>query len=373
MAAVIELENISKHYSPTIIGVDDVSLSVEDGTFVTLLGPSGCGKSTLLRMIGGFETPTAGRIRLGGEDVTNQPPYRRAVNMVFQDYALFPHMSVGDNVGYGLKVMGCSELDIRTRVFDALKLVGLYDKLKLKPHQLSGGQRQRIALARAIVRRPKVLLLDEPLSALDAKLREQMQIELKTLQEKVGITFIMVTHDQTEALVMSDRVVVMDKGRVAQEGRPQDLYDHPASPYVANFIGTTTFLEGGVEAATEGEARIATGGGTLTALTDRPFAKGDAVLIGLRPEKLRLLAEGETSDNLLQGTVAEVIYYGLGIRLGIRLAHGGKVWSDALLPDSLSRSAVPEPGLPVRLAVQPHNIFVFPATSEPVLQEGTGR
>ena len=359
MAAIIELERISKHYSPTIIGVDNVSLTVEDGEFVTLLGPSGCGKSTLLRMIGGFEDPTGGTIRLAGADVTHAPPYRRAVNMVFQDYALFPHMSVGQNVGYGLKLMGLDRLEIETRVYDALKLVGLYDKLKLRPHQLSGGQRQRIALARAIVRRPKVLLLDEPLSALDAKLREQMQIELKQLQEKVGITFIMVTHDQTEALVMSDRVVVMQKGRLEQEGSPQALYDHPASPYVANFIGTTNFLPGRVAQASESAAVIDLKSGQLSALTDRPFRSGAEVTVGLRPEKLRFLGPGETAQNTLEGAIDEVIYYGLGLRIGVALPGGARVHVDTMLQDRLSRSAVPEIGAPVRIAVEAHNVFVF--------------
>jgi putative spermidine/putrescine transport system ATP-binding protein/spermidine/putrescine transport system ATP-binding protein len=359
MAAIIELERISKHYSPTIIGVDNVSLTVGDGEFVTLLGPSGCGKSTLLRMIGGFEDPTGGTIRLAGEDVTHAPPYRRAVNMVFQDYALFPHMSVGQNVGYGLKLMGLDRLEIETRVYDALKLVGLYDKLKLRPHQLSGGQRQRIALARAIVRRPKVLLLDEPLSALDAKLREQMQIELKQLQEKVGITFIMVTHDQTEALVMSDRVVVMQKGRLEQEGSPQALYDHPASPYVANFIGTTNFLPGRVAQASESAAVIGLKSGQLSALTDRPFRSGAEVTVGLRPEKLRFLGPGETAQNTLEGAIDEVIYYGLGLRIGVALPGGARVHVDTMLQDRLSRSAVPEIGAPVRIAVEAHNVFVF--------------
>ncbi|PZU24556.1 MAG: Fe3+/spermidine/putrescine ABC transporter ATP-binding protein [Shinella sp.] len=364
MATIIELDHISKQYGPDILGVDDISLNVEDGEFVTLLGPSGCGKSTLLRMIGGFEEPTGGRIRLAGEDVTFSPPYRRAVNMVFQDYALFPHMTVGDNVAYGLKLMGCSPREIDTRVFDALHLVGLYDKLKLYPHQLSGGQRQRIALARAIVRRPKVLLLDEPLSALDAKLREQMQTELKQLQEKVGITFIMVTHDQTEALVMSDRIVVMEKGRIAQEGTPQQLYDHPASRYVANFIGTTTFLPGVTESISDGTTRIAIGGGALDAVADIALPVGEAVTIGLRPEKVRLLEEGEAVANTLSGKICEVIYYGLGLRLGIELAGGARLYADKLLPDTLSRSHVPPLGQPVRLAVQPHNVFVFPGEVE---------
>jgi len=365
MAAIIELENISKHYSPTIIGVDNVSLTVEDGEFVTLLGPSGCGKSTLLRMIGGFEEPTRGTIRLADKDVTFDPPYKREVNMVFQDYALFPHMTVGDNVAYGLKTMRLGRMEIETRVHDALKLVGLFDKIKLRPQQLSGGQRQRIALARAIVRRPKVLLLDEPLSALDAKLREQMQIEMKHLHEKVGITFVMVTHDQTEALVMSDRVVVMEKGSIAQEGKPQELYDHPASPYVANFIGTTNFLPGRIARLTEAGADVEIGGGRLIALLDAPLVAGSTVTVGCRPEKLRLLAEGETAANVLQGKIAEVIYYGLGLRVAVELSDGSRVYVDSLLPDRLSLSAVPPLGLPVRVGVEPHNIFVFEGSVAP--------
>lgn len=359
MAAIIELENISKHYSPTIIGVDNVSLTVEDGEFVTLLGPSGCGKSTLLRMIGGFEEPTAGVIRLGDQDVTLDPPYKREVNMVFQDYALFPHMTIGENVAYGLKTFKLDKNTVRTRVKDALTLVGLYDKVNQRPQQLSGGQRQRIALARAIVRRPKVLLLDEPLSALDAKLREQMQIELKHLHEKIGITFIMVTHDQTEALVMSDRVVVMEKGRIAQQGRPQDLYDHPATPYVANFIGTTTFLPGTVAGGADGVATIDVAGTRISAHPEIELAKGATVTVGLRPEKVKLLAEGETAENELEGKITEVIYYGLGLRISVALADGSKIDADTLLPDKLSHSTLPQVGAPVRLGVATHNIFVF--------------
>ena len=365
MAAIIELENISKHYSPTIIGVDDVSLTVEDGEFVTLLGPSGCGKSTLLRMIGGFEDPTAGTIRLADKDVTWDPPYKRAVNMVFQDYALFPHMTVGENVGYGLKMMKLGRAEITEQVKEALSLVGLYDKVDQRPDQLSGGQRQRIALARAIVRRPKVLLLDEPLSALDAKLREQMQIELKHLHEKVGITFIMVTHDQTEALVMSDRVVVMESGRIAQEGRPQDLYDHPTSPYVANFIGTTCFLPGEVASVDGHSVRLSTGGGQIAAQTDMALHQGEAVTVGLRPEKVRILAEGEAADNTLEGTLSEVIYYGLGLRTAVTLANGNIAYSDTLLPDRLSHSTLPRVGARVRIAVEPHNVFVFKGSVAP--------
>lgn len=359
MTAIIELEKLSKHYSSTIIGVDNVSLAVEDGEFVTLLGPSGCGKSTLLRMIGGFEEPTHGTIRLADRDVTFDPPHKREVNMVFQDYALFPHMSVGENIAYGLKLQKLDRGTVNTRVKDALKLVGLQDKINQRPHQLSGGQRQRIGLARAIVRQPKVLLLDEPLSALDAKLREQMQIELKHLHEKVGITFIMVTHDQTEALVMSDRVVVMQSGRIAQEGLPQDLYDHPASPYVANFIGTTNFLPAQISAATADSAQIAVADSTLTALTDAPQTKGAEVTLGFRPEKVRLLAEGELAENSLTGKIAEVIYYGLGLRVSVELADGSRVYVDSLLPDRLSHSVLPKVGRAVRIAIEPRNIFVF--------------
>ncbi len=353
MAAIIELQGISKYYSKTIIGVDDVSLSVGDGEFVTLLGPSGCGKSTLLRMIGGFEEPTHGSIRLAGRDVTQEPPYRREVNMVFQDYALFPHMTVGQNIAYGLKMAGMDRVAARRKAAEALELVGLPDKIDQRPHQLSGGQRQRIALARAIVRRPKVLLLDEPLSALDARMRDQMRIELKHLHEKVGITFIMVTHDQEEALTMSDRIVVMEKGRVAQDGRPQDIYDHPASPYVANFIGTTNFLP--ATPAGQGQFRVA--GGALTSQDAAPTA--GAVTLGFRPEKARFLAPGETAANVVEGRVSEVIYYGLGLRTAVDLGGGATVFVDSLLPDTLVRSAIPQTGSPARVAVEPHNVFVF--------------
>ena len=359
MAAIIELQGISKHYSKTIIGVDDVSLSVEDGEFVTLLGPSGCGKSTLLRMIGGFEEPTHGSIRLAGRDVTWEPPYRREVNMVFQDYALFPHMTVGQNIAYGLKMAGMDARTVLEKSVEALALVGLPDKINQRPHQLSGGQRQRIALARAIVRRPKVLLLDEPLSALDARMRDQMRIELKHLHEKVGITFIMVTHDQEEALTMSDRIVVMERGRVAQDGRPQDIYDHPTSPYVANFIGTTNFLP----ATPKGAGRFSVAGGELT--TPEAAPASGAVTLGFRPEKARILGAGETAANVLEGKISEVIYYGLGLRTAVDLGAGAAVFVDTLLPDTLVRSAIPQPGTPVRVAVEPHNVFVFAGGVQP--------
>jgi ABC-type Fe3+/spermidine/putrescine transport system ATPase subunit len=263
-----------------VVAVDDLSLEVGEGEFVTLLGPSGCGKTTTLRMIAGFETPTKGRIYLAGEDVTELPPYRRQVNTVFQDYALFPHMTIRDNVGYGLRVSGVPKSEIAPRVAEALTTVGLLEKAEARPGNLSGGQKQRVALARALVRNPKVLLLDEPLSALDAKLREAMQVELKHLHQRLGLTFVFVTHDQTEALVMSDRVVVMDRGKIVQSGAPTELYDDPATPYVANFIGTSNMIRG----------EVAHANGELTAVR---FAGGELHATRCGPEGGGLGASGE--------------------------------------------------------------------------------
>lgn len=359
MSPIIELSNISKHYGP-IIGVDHVDLQIEEGEFLTLLGPSGCGKSTLLRMIGGFETPTTGTIRLVGQDVTYLPPQKRDVNMMFQDYALFPHMTIGDNIAYGLKMKGLGKVEARKQALDALELVGLPDKIDQRPDQLSGGQRQRIALARAVVRRPKVLLLDEPLSALDANLREQMQVELKHLHDQIGITFIMVTHDQTEALVMSDRVVVMQKGLIAQDGTPQELYEQPSSTYVASFIGTTNFLEAKVISEVDGRTTIETSGQTLVAKgTTAPRSEG-RVQVGLRPEKLRILAQSDcNSENILTGKVKEHIYYGLGLRTVVELDGGGEVLVDAMLPNGMARATAPSVNAPVRLAIDPEAISLF--------------
>ncbi|WP_193176296.1 ABC transporter ATP-binding protein [Oricola nitratireducens] len=362
MASIIELNDIRKVYGGVIVGVDHVSMSVEDGEFVTLLGPSGCGKSTLLRMIGGFEQPTAGQIVLAGRDVTYEPPHKRDVNMVFQDYALFPHMTVGENISYGLRMMGLPRSETRSKAVEALDLVGLPEKIDQKPHELSGGQRQRIALARAIVRNPKVLLLDEPLSALDANLREQMQVELKHMHEKVGITFIMVTHDQTEALVMSDRVIVMEKGRVAQDGTPAELYDHPETPYVANFIGTTNFLPARVLSRDGGSVVVEAGGTRIIAEVGGALPEGEHIRIGIRPEKLHFAESGASGPgNTLEGRIEEQIYYGLGMRTVVRLAEGSTVLVDGLLPEAVARTTLPEIGSNVRLSIAPHNVRVFAA------------
>ena len=263
--AAVRLESVEKHYGD-VVAVAGVDLEVRDGEFFSMLGPSGSGKTTTLRMIAGFELPTAGRILLHGADVTAIPPFDRDVNTVFQDYALFPHMTVGDNVAYGLVVRKVAKADRVSRVTEALRMVRLEGYEKRKPSQLSGGQRQRVALARALVNRPRVLLLDEPLGALDLKLREEMQIELKAIQQAVGITFIYVTHDQEEALTMSDRLAVFNQGRIEQIGAPAEVYERPATRFVAGFVGTSNLLAGDVA------ERIIGSAGTFT----------------IRPEKIRL-------------------------------------------------------------------------------------
>ena len=259
MAAILEIENVTKTFRGGVRAVDDVTLAVEEGEFLTILGPSGCGKTTTLRMVGGFEYPDAGRIVLDGRDVTDLPPYRRPVNMMFQDFALFPHLTVAQNIGYGLSIAGMKKREAAREVDDALRTIELLDKADRRPAELSIGQKQRVALARALIRRPKILLLDEPMSALDAKLRESMQVELKRLHDQIGLTFMMVTHDQTEALVMSDRIVVMDAGRIVQAGAPTDLYDRPETPYVANFLGTSNMVAGVVSGVSDGAAQVRCG------------------------------------------------------------------------------------------------------------------
>ena len=259
MAAILEIQNVTKTFRGGVRAVDDVTLAVEEGEFLTVLGPSGCGKTTTLRMVGGFEYPDAGRIVLDGRDVTDRPPYRRPVNMMFQDFALFPHLTVAQNIGYGLSIAGMKKREAAREVEDALRTIELLDKADRRPAELSIGQKQRVALARALIRRPKILLLDEPMSALDAKLRESMQVELKRLHDQIGLTFMMVTHDQTEALVMSDRIVVMDAGRIVQAGAPTDLYDRPETPYVANFLGTSNMVGGVVASVADGAAQVSCG------------------------------------------------------------------------------------------------------------------
>jgi len=307
--SIISIRNITKEF-PGVKAVDDANLDIEANEFFALLGPSGCGKTTLLRMIAGFETPTAGSILIDGQDVVDIPPNKRPVNMVFQSYAVFPHMSVADNVAYGLKVTGTAKSEITTRVGEALEMVQLGAMAARKPDQLSGGQRQRVALARALVKRPKVLLLDEPMSALDAKLREQMQLELSRLQQDVGITFVIVTHDQDEALSMADRIAVMDGGKVRQIASPEQLYERPNSRFVADFIGKVNLLDARVVGGGSDGVTIDVGDiGRLT-VPHPPVGGGDICMV-IRPEKIRMTREQPTGADLqVYGTIRDWAYYG---------------------------------------------------------------
>jgi putative spermidine/putrescine transport system ATP-binding protein len=292
--------------SDIVTAVDGVDLEIRDGEFFSMLGPSGSGKTTTLRMIAGFDLPTSGRVFLHGADVTTKPPFERDVNTVFQDYALFPHMNVGDNVAYGLVIRKIPTAERQRRVADALAMVRLSGYERRRPSQLSGGQRQRVALARALVNRPRVLLLDEPLGALDLKLREEMQIELKAIQQSVGITFIYVTHDQEEALTMSDRLAVFNRGRIEQLGSPADVYERPATTFVAGFVGTSNLLRGDVAASIIGEA------GTFT----------------VRPEKIRLGEPGDrvgADETSALGHIRSVVYLGPDTRYVVALDAGSEL------------------------------------------------
>jgi putative spermidine/putrescine transport system ATP-binding protein len=301
----IRLESVEKRFGD-VVAVASIDLEVADGEFFSMLGPSGSGKTTTLRMIAGFELPTAGRILLHGKDMTNVPPFDRDVNTVFQDYALFPHMTVGDNVAYGLMIKKVPKAERQKRVDEALRMVRLEGFQKRKPNQLSGGQRQRVALARALVNRPRVLLLDEPLGALDLRLREEMQIELKQIQQQVGITFIYVTHDQGEALTMSDRMAVFNQGRIEQVGTPAEVYERPATKFVAGFVGTSNLLTGDVAKQVVGQE------GTFT----------------VRPEKIRIVPVGEApadDESSATGHILKVIYLGPETRYLVDLDAGAQL------------------------------------------------
>ncbi|MDH3228173.1 MAG: ABC transporter ATP-binding protein [Alphaproteobacteria bacterium] len=306
---IISIRNVTKRFG-TVTAVDDVSIDIKQGEFFALLGPSGCGKTTLLRMLAGFETTSTGSIEIDGQPMLSVPPNRRPVNMVFQSYAVFPHMTVFDNVAYGLKVTGVAKAEIAGQVNEALALVHLEDYGRRKPDQLSGGQRQRVALARALVKKPKVLLLDEPLSALDAKLREAMRLELVHLQHSVGITFVIVTHDQDEALSMADRAAVMDHGVVRQIAAPGTLYEHPNSRFVADFIGKMNLLEAKVAGVSGGRLAVEIDGLGRIEVPHEGNAAGE-IGIAVRPEKTRLSKDPPAPDRVaLQGKVSDVAYYG---------------------------------------------------------------
>ncbi|MBN9549995.1 MAG: ABC transporter ATP-binding protein, partial [Alphaproteobacteria bacterium] len=315
---LLSIDGVSKSFG-RVTAVDRVSLDIRENEFFALLGPSGCGKTTLLRMLAGFETPSGGRILLDGNDIARTPPNKRPVNLMFQSYALFPHMSVRANVSYGLEMERLPAREIRSRVDAILATTELVPFADRKPEQLSGGQKQRVALARALVKRPRLLLLDEPLGALDKKLRGAMQLELKRLQHEVGITFVIVTHDQEESLVMADRMAVLKDGRLLQCGTPHTVYEHPADRFVADFIGVMNFIPGHADA---GGVRAA-GGARISGKLPASLPPDAAAVAAVRPERIRLFPEPQT-DNRVAGTVAALAYQGLDLQLHVRTALSEK-------------------------------------------------
>jgi spermidine/putrescine transport system ATP-binding protein len=313
--ADVRLDNVTKRFDD-VVAVDDISLEIERGSFFALLGPSGCGKTTTLRMIGGFEEPTAGTIYLGDEPVSGKPPYKRDVNTVFQSYALFPHLTIFENVAFGLRRKGVRKNDLRGRVLSILELVGLSGLDRRKPRQLSGGQQQRVALARALVNKPRVLLLDEPLGALDLKLRKQMQLELKAIQHDVGITFIHVTHDQDEAMTMADGIAIMNAGKIEQLGAPADLYERPQTAFVASFLGISNLLPGSVT----GPDSVRLDEGTEVRVPREALdGRTGRVAVGVRPEKIRI---GHAEENRLTGRLLETAYVGVATQYVIETRAG---------------------------------------------------
>jgi spermidine/putrescine transport system ATP-binding protein len=343
--------------------VAGINLDMPSGEFFSLLGPSGCGKTTTLRMIAGFEKPSEGQILLDGTDMAQTPPHKRNVNTVFQNYALFPHLTVADNVAFGLKYKNVSKAESKKRVGDALELVALTDFGARRPNQLSGGQQQRVALARALILNPAVLLLDEPLGALDAKLRKRLQIELKALQEEVGITFIYVTHDQEEALTMSDRIAVMSQGRVEQVGPPKEIYEEPATAYVADFLGVSNLMEATASGQTDGGCKVALGEFNLVAGQGDASASGPTK-ITIRPERVDLEAHGTTGPNRIPGMVERVVYVGAVLQVMVNLAPGSRIqaWTQN------EGEALPfESGTAVTVHLPPEALRVLPESGTPVL------
>ncbi len=323
--AIIELKGVSKFFDDAC-ALADINLSIKNGEFLTLLGPSGCGKTTILRILSGFEKPSSGEVRIAGICMNGVPPEKRKVNTVFQNYALFPHMTVAQNVGFGLKMQGLPKDEISRRVAEVLRIVHLESFASRRPAQLSGGQQQRVAIARAVVNNPLVLLLDEPFSALDFKLRKEMQLEIKHLQRKLGITFVFVTHDQEEAFAMSDRVVVMDQGHIAQIGTPEQIYEEPENLFVARFVGEINILEAQICEVRESGQYGAIIDGALFPLRSRhTFAQGDKVMVLLRPEDLKIGAPDETDGPCLAGVIEESVYKGATVDIFIRLAGGQRL------------------------------------------------
>jgi spermidine/putrescine transport system ATP-binding protein len=351
----VRLDRVTKRFDD-VAAVDGISLEIPRGSFFALLGPSGCGKTTTLRMIGGFEEPDEGAIFLGDQPVTGLPPHKRDVNTVFQSYALFPHLTIFENVAFGLRRKGVKGAQLEGRVREILGMVDLTGLGGRKPRQLSGGQQQRVALARALVNSPQVLLLDEPLGALDLKLRKQMQLTLKRIQHDIGITFIHVTHDQEEAMTMADAIAVMNKGRIEQLGAPEELYERPRTSFVARFLGASNLLEGAVE---DGQAVRLKSGVTLR-IGDGLPPRGSEVAIGIRPEKLRL-EPGRDGENRLRGTVAERSYVGVATQYIVKTPDGTV---SVFVQNAESRAGGLETGADVELSFDPDAAFVVDKTEE---------
>jgi len=358
----VELVDLVKRFGD-FTAVAGINLDMPSGEFFSLLGPSGCGKTTSLRMIAGFERPSEGQILLDGVDMAQVPPHKRNVNTVFQNYALFPHLTVEENVAFGLKYQKATKQETRQRVGAALEMVALGDFGQRRPNQLSGGQQQRVALARALILNPAVLLLDEPLGALDAKLRKRLQIELKALQEEVGITFIYVTHDQEEALTMSDRIAVMSQGRVEQVGPPKEIYEEPATAYVADFLGVSNLMEASANGPTTGGCRLGFGEFELVAGQGDPTTAGPCKAT-IRPERVGLESQGTTGQNRVPGMVERVVYVGSVLQVIVNLAPGTRI--QAWLQNE-GETLPYESGTPVTAHLPPEALRVLPESGTPVL------
>jgi len=360
----VQLVDLVKRFGD-FTAVTGLNLDMPSGEFFSLLGPSGCGKTTTLRMIAGFERPSEGQILLDGQDMAQTPPHRRNVNTVFQNYALFPHLTVEENVAFGLKYKDVSKQEMRDRVGSSLELVALTGFEKRRPTQLSGGQQQRVALARALILNPAVLLLDEPLGALDAKLRKRLQIELKALQEEVGITFIYVTHDQEEALTMSDRIAVMSQGSVEQVGPPKEIYEEPATAYVADFLGVSNLMEATAAGETSGSCSVSIGEFRFTAGQGDADTRGQAK-VTIRPERVDLEAQGTSGENRVPGMVERVVYVGSVLQVFVNLAPGERI--QAWMQNE--GGALPfESGAPVTVHFPVEALRVLPEAGTAVLED----